>query len=164
MSQEEDPTIRLKKLAIGLYTYTLSIKGQNEDSRIDFEVIGFPTSGVYHLRFTEARGMDRANISHLLNFEKVIFETNSISKIAETTTITVKDFESGISYKLENILFVLRQEIDNSVTTTQEDLMNNKYYRNAMKSVLNSQKTINSSPPPKSSNGFFNWLNSLNKK
>ena len=131
MSQFENPAIRLKKLTVGVYEYTLIIEGKNEETRLSFDVLAFPTTGTYHLKFKDARGIDKSDVSHFLKFTEMVFDTNTMVENSNSVSISLTDISSGITFDLENILFVTKEEIDNSPTA--EDYKNNESFQNMVK-------------------------------
>ena len=132
--EELNPVKGLRKLGNYAFEYRLSIEGKHEDTELSFDVVGFPTMGEYHIKFTNATGMDSTPLKDWLKYDRLIFKTDTIEMNMDkgTVTISLSEPDSNFNYYLENIKAVIRMPRE-EIKVTEEDIINNKYYREAMK-------------------------------
>ena len=131
--EELNPVKGLKKLSIGIYDFRLVIEGKHEDSELLMDVLEFPTTRTYYIKFSNTKGMDSTPLKDWLKYDRLIFKTESIEMNMDkgTVTILLSEPESNHSYYLENIKTVLRMPKE-EIEVTEEDIMNNKHYKKAM--------------------------------
>ncbi len=131
--EELNPVKGLKKLGNYSYEYRLSIEGKHEDTELLFDVKGFPTVGEYHIKFTDAKGMDNITLKDWLKYDLLIFKTDSIEMNMDNGTVSIllSEPDSNLNYYLENIKAVIRMPRE-EIEITEEDIMNNEYYKAAM--------------------------------
>ncbi len=131
--EELNPVKGLKKLSVGIYDYRLVIEDKHEDSELIMDVIGFPTTGVYHIKFTDAKGMDSTDLKDWLKYDLLIFKTDSIEMNMDngTVSISLSEPDSNFNYYLENVKSLIRMPKE-EIQVTEEDIMNNEYYKKAV--------------------------------
>ncbi|WP_435416633.1 hypothetical protein [Polaribacter aestuariivivens] len=148
--EDFSPLVGLKKLGTN-HDFEFMIDGKNEDSRLSVNVFGFPTLGEYHLKFTKASGMDSTELKWWLDYDCLIFKTDSIKMNMEGGTVSIELCEenSDMCYYLENIKRVWRSPKE-EIEISSEDIMKNEFYKSAIS--------------PKDKPSFLNLLFSFFKK
>jgi hypothetical protein len=144
-----NPAEGLKKLTVGVYEYRLVVEGEHEDSEMLFDVIAFPTTGTYHIKFTDVRGFNSTSLKDWLKHDLLIFKTETIEMNMDNGTVSIEleEQNSNICWHLENIKNVIRMTQE-QIEVTKEDIMNNEYF----------QKAIN---PSRKSSSIFGALKGL---
>ncbi len=131
--EELNPVKGLKKLGNSSYEYRLLIEGKHEDSELLLDVKGFPTTGEYHIEFTAVKGLDSTHLKDWLEYDLLIFKTDTIDMNMDNGTVTIllSEPDSNFNYYLENIKAVIRMPRE-EIEVSLEDVMNNKHYKAAM--------------------------------
>ncbi|MEC3906139.1 hypothetical protein VOI54_03860 [Tamlana sp. 2201CG12-4] len=131
--EELNPVKGLKKLSVGIYDFRLVIEGRHEDSELLMHVLEFPTTGTYHIKFTDIRGMDSTSLKDWLQYDLLVFKTDSIEMNMENGTVSIllREPNSDFNYYLENIKAVIRMPKEQA-QVTEEDILNNEHYKKAV--------------------------------
>lgn len=133
---------QLNKLNIKIGVYSILVVNENNETELFFDVIGFPTRGVYHLKFTKLKGSENENLKPLLNHDSVSFNVQSIDEQGIYTSIFCKELTTNSIYQINNIQSITMDMRNEGISVTAEDIMNNEIFQKNAKANWKSQHRL----------------------